>query len=116
MSPYHATRTFRALLGGLALFSIAGCALTDPYQRPGIWRPLGVNDLNFEIQVARLADLEKGRGSATVDGETAALPIERLRRDKARALPASGISSVGANASSGGGGGGGGGGAPGGSN
>jgi type IV pilus biogenesis protein CpaD/CtpE len=65
-----------------------------------------VNDLNLDIQIANAADLRKGRGSPTIDGETAAAPIDRLRRDKTRPLPTPSASQVGAGGGGTGGGGG----------
>jgi type IV pilus biogenesis protein CpaD/CtpE len=87
--------TRSAALLGLALLGLAGCETVDPYGRPGVWRPLGANELNFELQVARASDLTKGRGSVGADGETAAAAVDRLRRDKVKQLPQSGISQVG---------------------
>jgi hypothetical protein len=83
-------------LAALALVATAGCAMVDPYARPGIWRPMGSNEMNFELQVARAADLVKGRGvDDDADGNTAAAAVDRLQRDKVKPLPSTGISSVG---------------------
>ena len=71
----------------VALGLLAGCAMIDPYQRPGIWRPMGSNEMNFELQVARAADLVKGRGTEEIDSESAVAAIERMRKDKMKPLP-----------------------------
>jgi hypothetical protein len=101
------TRSISALmrpLAALALVVTAGCAMVDPYARPGVWRPMGSNEMNFELQVARAADLVKGRGiDDDADGITAAAAIDRLQRDKVKELPSTGISSVGHTGSGGGG-------------
>ena len=87
------------LLSGCSMSSVSNFAtMIDPYQRPGMWRPLGINEANLELQVARAADLVKGRGAPDVDGETAVAAVDRLRRDKMKPLPVNGISAVGSNA------------------
>ncbi len=100
MTPLPAPPARRDCLRRLAvlglLLALAGCDATDPFLRPGMWRPAGISDMNFETQAAVPADLRRGRGTATVDGDTAAAPVDRLRRDRSRPLPSSGISSVGA--------------------
>lgn len=112
MTQTSSPRSRRLRLASLAggLLALAGCSTVsnsvgdvfarfDPYQRPGTWRPLGVNESNLELQVARSADLVQGRGAQDVDGVTAAAAVDRLRRDKMRPLPINGISGVGSNAS-----------------
>lgn len=83
-----------AALGGM-LLGLAACDATDPYKRIGMWRPMGANDANFELQVARASDLVQGRGTDEADGHAAAMAIDRLRADKVRRLPQTGLSSVG---------------------
>ena len=85
--------------------TLAACAAIDPFERPGVWQPIGSNDLNRELQVARPTDLVLGRGTADSDGIQAAAAVDRLAHDKVKALPQSEIAPIG---SSGGGGGGGG--------
>lgn len=92
------------VLAVTALAMLAGCAMTDPYQRPGVWRPFGTNEMNFELQVARAADLVTGRGTDDADADMAAAAVDRMKRDKAKPLPNSGISGVGAAGGGGGGG------------
>lgn len=102
-----ATAAMAVLAGSAALAVLAGCAMTDPYQRPGVWRPFGTNEMNFELQVARAADLVTGRGTNDADADMAAAAVDRMKRDKSKPLPSSGISAVGAAGGAGGGGGGG---------
>ena len=101
----HRHRPWRLVPAILGLLALAGCSLTDPYQRPGVWRPTSANETNFELQVARAADLVRGRGAIDADGDAAAAAVERLRQDKVRVLPASSISKIGGNSGAQGGGG-----------
>ena len=87
-------------LAGAAI-ALGGCDLTDPYLREGMWRPVGVNETNRQLMVARPSDLVLGRGTVDSDGETAAVAIDRLRADKVRKLPSSSISGQGSGSSSG---------------
>ena len=92
----------RPWLLGFCLVALGGCQnVTDPYMREGVWRPNNSNGLNFELQVARPADLLARREAMDSDGESAAAAVDRLRKDKIRPLPASSLSPIG---SSGGGG------------
>jgi len=76
-----------ALLLPLAL--LAGCA--DPTAAPGLWRPDDLNARNLRAMVADPRDLEVGVGVVVSDGQSAAAAVTRLRTDRVRALPASGI-------------------------
>jgi type IV pilus biogenesis protein CpaD/CtpE len=105
----HRALPLRVGFIALSAASLAGCAFMDPFERPGMWRPNGANDVNLELQAARPADLLQGRGTTDSDGQTAAAAVDRLRHDRVKELPQTGVSGVGA------GGGGGGGSAPGGS-
>jgi hypothetical protein len=96
------------LAAGIAT-SLGGCAIMDPYERPGVWRPMGANDLNRELQVSRPTDLVQGRGTTDSDGQTAAAAVDRLAHDRVKALPDSDISGVGGSGGGGGSGGSGGG-------
>jgi hypothetical protein len=62
-------------LSGVAL---AGCSMTDPYERAGIWRPSGVNEANIAAQVANPGDLARGRGDAGGSVRGASGAVERL--------------------------------------
>ena len=94
--PLRSQRLLPLISATAGLLLVAGCAMTDPYQRPGMWRPMGSNEANFELQVARAADLVQGRGTTDTDGDAAAAAVDRLRQDKSRPLPQSGISKIGA--------------------
>jgi len=80
----------------LAAGALGGCAVIDPFERPGVWRPIGANDVNRELQVARPTDLVQGRGTTDADGQTAAAAVDRLRHDRVKELPQSSVSGVGA--------------------
>jgi type IV pilus biogenesis protein CpaD/CtpE len=94
---------------------VAGCAHTDPYTRPGVWIPTGVNAANLRAMVAVPSDLVAGHGDTRGNADIAAMALDRFRRDAVRPLPDTTVSTVGAAAASnsgGSGGGAGGGGAP----
>jgi type IV pilus biogenesis protein CpaD/CtpE len=59
--------------------------------------------LNIELQVAHPSDLLAGRGTTDSDGETAAAAVERMRKDKVRALPDSSLVPIGGSGSTSGG-------------
>jgi type IV pilus biogenesis protein CpaD/CtpE len=104
----HRALPLRVGLVTLAAAALGSCAFMDPFERPGMWRPIGANELNLELQAARPTDLVQGRGTTDADGQTAAAAVDRLRHDRVKELPQSSVSGVGA-------GGGGGASAPGGS-
>jgi type IV pilus biogenesis protein CpaD/CtpE len=85
----------RLLVTATGLLVLSGCAQTDPFQRPGIWRPMGANEMDFELQVARAADMVKGRGTDEADGDSAAAAIDRMRHDKVKPLLSNSVSKVG---------------------
>jgi hypothetical protein len=72
-----------------AALLLAGCTydLTDPYQRPGTYRPTGDNDANLRAMVANPADLVEGTGSGAAVGGEAAPPVARLLAGKRYPLP-----------------------------
>ncbi len=87
-----------ALLLGTA--SLAGCGQDfDPLTREGLWHPSHANRSNLALMVANPADLVRGTGITTADGQLAAVAIDRLRNDKVKKLPASDIASLGATSS-----------------
>lgn len=73
---------------------LAGCAATDPYERAGLWHPLGANAANLRAMVADPRVLQQGEGAAFSEGDFAAAAVARLRADAVKRLPASSISSV----------------------
>lgn len=93
------------LIAGLLLIApaLAGCTVppwSDPFERPGTWRPTGANEANLRAMAQNPADLERGqaaRGDLAAEGIP---PIERLLAGQRRPLPA-----VASNAGPGGGGG-----------
>jgi hypothetical protein len=99
----NARASSRIAVIAAAAISLGGCAAMDPFERPGLWQPIGANDLNRELQVARPTDLVLGRGTTDSYGVTAAAAVDRLARDRVKPLPQTSITGVG-----GGGGGGGG--------
>jgi len=104
------SRAVRIVLAALAAgtaITLGGCAVMDPYERAGVWRPIGANALNRELQVARPTDLVQGRGTTDADGQTAAAAVDRLVHDRVKALPETETSAVGGSSGGGGGGGGG---------
>jgi hypothetical protein len=105
-------KAHRKMAGLLGLATLAtgiatmlgGCAFTDPYERPGVWRPNGANDLNRELQVARPTDLVQGRGTTDSDASTASAAVDRMVHDRVRALQDIDISGIGSSSGSSGGG------------
>ncbi len=91
------------LFAAIALVAVAGCAFTDPYEKSGVWKPNGSNADNLALQVVHPTDLVLGRGSEFADGDTAAQAVDRLRRDKAKPVVSTSITSVGGSGGSAGG-------------
>jgi hypothetical protein len=88
------------------LFGLAACQhIDDPSNRAGTWKPEHVNDANLVAMVANPADLDHGHGDGGTFGATAAGAIERLRADKVKSLPATGLSEIHVSGASSGGGG-----------
>ncbi len=86
------------LLGGTA--ALAGCGPDyDPLTREGLWHPNHANRSNLTLMVANPADLVRGTGTTTSDGQLAAAAVDRLRTDKVKKLPASDIANIGASSS-----------------
>ena len=88
---------FRTLLPAallLAIPALAGCAQVDPFNHAGSWRPGGANERNLQAVLEDPRDLVTGRGASGADGQRAALAVERLRQDRVRSLPASGIARI----------------------
>jgi type IV pilus biogenesis protein CpaD/CtpE len=85
----------RLLAAGVALLVLSGCSTIDPYQRAGVWRPMGANEMNLELQVARSSDMVKGRATEEADGPTATAAVDRLYKDKVKPLPQSSLSKIG---------------------
>ncbi len=94
---FQKSRPCLALAGLLAL-SACGPEF-DPLSRGGLYQPTHVNRANLVAQVANPADLVRGTGSATADGQLAAAAVDRLRTDRVKKLPASDLAAVTANSS-----------------
>ena len=78
----------------IVVLSLTGCDATDPYLKQGTWRPNGANDANLRAMVVSPSDLVRGVDSSQGDGRQAAAALDRLRNDKPRSLPDSGIAKV----------------------
>ena len=64
---------------------LAGCG--DPYDRPGTWHPVGINDANLALMAKNKPDLIMGHEQPGSDGVLDAAAIQRLQEDKTRKLP-----------------------------
>ena len=74
--------------------ALTACQSTDPYVRPGQWRPLGANSDNLAAMVANPRDLLAGHGQTISDGQLAADAVTRLRDGTVRPLPNTGVSQL----------------------
>jgi len=83
MKPLPSTLGVACLAAGLT----AGCARIDPYQRPGMWQPEGVNDRNIAVMVQDPRDLTRGHGDRGPAWTTGAAAVDRLWHDKVKPLP-----------------------------
>jgi type IV pilus biogenesis protein CpaD/CtpE len=82
------------------LLGVAGCGPAyDPLSREGLYYPTHTNHQNLTLMVANPADLVRGTGSASADGQLAAAAVDRLRTDKVKKLPASDIATLSAGTS-----------------
>jgi hypothetical protein len=97
----------RPLAAGAGMLVLAGCSTIDPFHRAGVWRPMGANEMNLELEVAHSSDMVKGRGTEDADGLTAAAAVDRLYKDKVKPLPQASLSKSGGSGGSGNGQGGG---------
>ena len=79
--------TAALLLGAPLLGMLAGCDVTEPYQRPGMWTPTGSNAANLAAMVQNPGDLVQGRAAGDSDGVVAAAAVERLRDGRVKPLP-----------------------------
>jgi hypothetical protein len=84
----------RRLLLCLLAFGVAGCGVIDPYKREGTWRPNNSNEDNLRAMVAVPSDLVRGVSGSEGTGQQAAAALDRLRNDKVRKLPDSGLAQV----------------------
>ena len=84
----------RHCLSLFVVLALAGCDISDPYLRDGVWRPDGANDANLRAMAASPSDLVRGVPSTETEGLVAAAAIDRYRNDKARPLPDSGLAKI----------------------
>ena len=94
----------RYALACAALFGLAGCEMTEPYDRIGTWRPSNSMDANIALSVANPHDLVRGVDYNPRDATLPTAAIERYRTGKVRALPAVDSLSLSGGQSGGGGG------------
>jgi hypothetical protein len=78
----------------LLLLALAGCDKTDPYLRGGTWRPNGANEANLRAMVVVPSDLAAATPAGPADGGLAAAAVDRLRNDRVRPLPDSGVAQI----------------------
>jgi hypothetical protein len=84
----------RLVLALPLLLASAGCEIFDPYSREGSWRPTGANEQNLATMAARPAERVRGTGAEGAMGATAAGAIDRLRADRVKPLPDTGIARI----------------------
>jgi hypothetical protein len=78
----------------LLLLVLAGCDQADPYLRDGVWRPNGANAANLRSMVVVPSDLAVATRATQADGGLAAAAMDRLRHDRVRPLPESGVAQM----------------------
>ncbi|MDO9709135.1 hypothetical protein [Paracraurococcus lichenis] len=78
----------------LPLLATAACDALDPYKREGNWRPAQVNEANLAVMVANPAELRRGTGAPGTAGFVATGAIERLRADRVKPLPDTGLARI----------------------
>ena len=84
---------FCPLLIGLSAFT-SGCALTEPWERDGMWNARGVNNGNLAAQIVDPHDLVAGKSDTYTDGALAAAAVDRLYTGKVKALPTATLATV----------------------
>ena len=78
----------------LLLAALAACA-EDPFDRPGTWRPAGVNETNLRAMVADPAHLARGVGAGTERGQAGSRPVTQLEAGRRPALPTTRLTGIG---------------------
>ena len=84
----------RLLLALPLLLVTAGCDLFDPYKRPGSWRPSAANEQNLATMAVNPAERVRGTGAVGASGAAATGAIDRLRADKVKPLPDTGLARI----------------------
>ncbi len=64
----------------------AGCAATDPYQRAGMWQPMGAVQANLAVMVADPADLVAGHDDGQAGHYQTTTAVNRLWADQTKPL------------------------------
>lgn len=90
------------ILGLLALGSSGACAAIDPYERPGVWTPIGASEANLRAMVANPDDLVRGSEEPGEPGKPAADAVANWRGGRVQPLPQSGTGDSGQSSSGGG--------------
>ena len=73
------------LLVVVTAVSAAGC--NDPeIDRPGTWKPTGINDQNLRAMLVNPQDIYSGTGALTSRGDAGSRAVARLLADRRRAL------------------------------
>ncbi len=94
----------------VAMASLLGaCSPEYEIDRPGTWKPTGVNDQNLRAMIVDQRDLSYGTASATDRGSGASRAVTRLLTDRRRPLLNATLSRASPSSDSGDSGGGGGG-------
>jgi len=84
----------RLLLALPLLAATAGCEIFDPYKREGTWRPTAANEQNLATMAVLPAERVRGTGVAGAAGSNAAGAIDRLRADRVKPLPDTGVARI----------------------
>jgi type IV pilus biogenesis protein CpaD/CtpE len=77
------------LIGILSLalgLGCAGCAAIDPYQRAGMWQPMGAVQGNLAAMVADPDDLVAGHGDGQAAHYQTTAAVDRLWADQTKPL------------------------------
>jgi hypothetical protein len=77
-----------------SLLGLSACDQIDPLEREGVWHPMHVNRADLTMQAAYPADLVRGSGVHSNDGQLAAAAVQRLHENKVKKLIDSGLSDI----------------------
>lgn len=78
----------------IAVSLLGACSPEYEIDRPGTWKPTGVNDQNLRAMIADPRDLSYGTASATDRGSGASRAVARLLTDRRRPLLNASVSRV----------------------
>ena len=71
---------------GWLLVPLLLSACGDPFDQPGTWQPVGINQANFDTEAADKADTVAGHATPGSDAVLDAAAVLRLYEDKAKPL------------------------------